>query len=730
MDHATPKAPLSPAQLAAPLPQYATPSPVIYPPGAVDQDGGRLSTSPKLPDLARMSVFGTDLFSGGFQSSLSSEQMAEENIPDVPKLAPAFKVDEPATHSAQPSEAAAALPEEPEPAADGTRAISTAPIAMAKAEADDEAIKPTADQPEPAVGSKKAEPVAPITPVEHKQPAASESPVEAVRQAPPASSIDTENLGRRSAASAADITPTKPLNVRKDESPAVHFEPPPSLQRVPTFGTDTSSPVKESDVLRDEIIKTLSSPNQSGLQYSESSPVSFNDAQHQSHARDSTYSLGDYYWTDTDNADQAQQETEQPQVQTMSTVPEEPAETAAAPDSPTTPTLLAKTAQPAQAPTPEPVTAPETPSVQPPAIIYSEPVVPTINPSASVSSASQISHPSPIQQTTEAAITEADIVSPTSSHLRRRFSWEAEDSTRSSMIQPNVASPVATAPAPAPVLAPAPSAIPTAAPMAAIATAAAASALVTESAKQSETSSSQDLYSEASVPKPTVAPATATANTAAFEPRRLSLADEKNLSNTTSTRIETPPADEHPALKLSDPSPPPTLSMPTSSTTNGAMTPFKDIMALNSSSERAAKFNEARVAHAVTDTGLDRWLTHLSQEHPEHMSKSFNSYQPAAPPSAGGPNGSQPSTQQPYYQQYLNASAPGTGTGSNSGTSSGRRIGGISMPSNVGGSTFSHSGNQIGTKSKELMQSAGKMGKGLFSKGKSKLKERGDKVFH
>ncbi|KAJ6784563.1 hypothetical protein PWT90_10892 [Aphanocladium album] len=156
--------------------------------------------------------------------------------------------------------------------------------------------------------------------------------------------------------------------------------------------------------------------------------------------------------------------------------------------------------------------------------------------------------------------------------------------------------------------------------------------------------------------------------------------------------------------------------MPRSS--GATVTPFKDILSLNNSTERVAKFNETRVAFAVMDTGLDRWLTNLHQDHPEHHSKSFNSYQPAAAPASVPPGAQQPA-QQPYYQQYLNASAPG------SGSSPGRRIGGISMPSHVGGSTFGHSGNQIGTKSKELMQSAGKMGKGLFSKGKNKL--RGDK---
>jgi hypothetical protein len=48
----------------------------------------------------------------------------------------------------------------------------------------------------------------------------------------------------------------------------------------------------------------------------------------------------------------------------------------------------------------------------------------------------------------------------------------------------------------------------------------------------------------------------------------------------------------------------------------------------------------------------------------------------------------------------------------------------------MSGSAFGHSGNQIGTKSKEFMHSAGKMGKGLLSKGKSKLRGSGDKVFH
>ncbi|OAA74957.1 hypothetical protein LEL_06945 [Akanthomyces lecanii RCEF 1005] len=697
-----PQQPLVTSPRAEPrVSEFVTPSRDATP-NTTSEDAKRLSTSPKLPDLARMSVFGADFFSSGFSSTLSSEQIAEQNIPEVPKVAPELKVDKPTTYeeSASPAEASKA-------ATDKTQTTPAAPAAMEDALIKHEIIAPTVYQP-PAVTARNTEPVVPLSPTESK-PAADHAKQVAAR-----SSTDTASSSH-SAVSATEITPTKPLNVRKDESPVRAFEPPPPLQREPTFGTDTSSPVKESDALRDEIIKTLNSPSQPSREGSETKPADSGRKGSQGHARDSTYTLQDYdsYWEDTDAAPKVPAQPVQPQTKTMSIVPEETTQAVAA-ATPETP--IAKAPEPWK-PIEEAKPAAPLPAVNSAAATEATPRVSTGQSSASPT-VSQVSKSTSAQQHPEASI-----VSPVSADLRRRFSWEAEDASKQppaaasaapagATISPSTpAAVVASTPTPATATASPSMPAPIAAPALAVAAAAVAPA---EPKAQPELTSPR--ASEAPAPNAASIPAVAATDSNSQESKRLSLADEKGLSATTSNEGSAP-HDEHPALRLSDPAPAPVLSMPKSS--GASVTQFKDIVALNNSSERVAKFNETRVAFAVMDIGLDKWLKGLHQDHPEHHSKSFNSYQPSAAVPAGAPAGAQAPAQQPYYQQYLNASTPG------SGSSPGRRIGGITMPSNASGSTFGHSGNQIGTKSKELMQSAGKMGKGLFSKGKNKL--RGDK---
>lgn len=697
-------------------------------PSATGEEARRLSTSPKLPDLARMSVFGADFFSSGFSSTVSSDQIAEQNIPEVPKVAPELKVDKPTTYEASvsPAEASKAT-------SDNTRATSAIPVAMGDAPIKHEIIAPTVYE-APAITAKTTEPVAPVTPAQSK-PAADLTQHIATR-----SSIDTASSSH-SATSATEVTPTKPLNVRKVESPVRSFEPPPPLQREPTFGTDTTSPVKESDALRDEIIKTLNSPSQPSREGSETEPVDSGREGSQGHVRDSTYTLQDYdsYWEDTDTAPNVPVQPVQPQMKTMSIVPEEAAQAvpAATLETPTAKAL--EPSKPIEGIKPATATA-----ATPRASTSQSSASPTVSQASKSTSAQQ--HP------------DASIVSPASADLRRRFSWEAEDASRqppaaastapaATMVSPPVSATVVTSPtvpsaATASPSAPAATMTSPCAPAAAMASpptsaavvaspsvptpiaaptlnVAAAAVATTEPKTHPEITSPRAFEAPAPALNATSNPAVAVTNSSSQDSNRLSLAEEKVLSVTTSNEGSAT-YDEHSALRLSDPAPAPVLSMPRSS--GASVTPFKDIVALNNSSERVAKFNETRVAFAVMDIGLDKWLKGLHQDHPEHHSKSFNSYQPSAAVPAGASAGAQAPAQQPYYQQYLNASTPG------SGSSPGRRIGGITMPSNVSGSTFGHSGNQIGTKSKELMQSAGKMGKGLFSKGKNKL--RGDKVFH
>ncbi|KAK8144504.1 hypothetical protein G3M48_005732 [Beauveria asiatica] len=662
----------SPPQSAAPPSQFVTPGRDA----PTNEETKRLSTSPKLPDLARISVFGADFFSTGF-SSLSSEQMAEQKIPEVPQVAPALKVDKP-TSEAKRSPAVAS-----QASTDKTEVVPVPSVAMENASVQHEAIAPTPHQASAvAVENPKSKPI--TTPAGPK-------PSDPAKQSAARSSIETASSSH-SATSAVDITPTKPLNVRKDDSPVRSFEPPPPLQREPTFGTDTSSPVKESDVLRDEIFKTLNSPTQPSRRDSETGPVDDERQGSQSRPRDSTYTLQDYdsYWAD----DATALESSTQPLGSMGIVPEETSEVVAAPRSrgpvanASESWKLTEEAKPA-------VTQPLT---QPAASAQLMPEVSIDQPSSSpaVSQA--------YQSTAAQQLPDDSIASPTSADLRRRFSWEAETS-KAQPTGEGVAPTAATAPPP--VLAPTPISDPAPAP------ALAATTSPHTDPKLGPEPATRDQQSGASAINVST-PAFVATDGSSQESKRLSLSDEKAISATTSNEAS---YEEHPALRLSDPAPVPVLSMPR--IPGASVTPFRDIVSLGSSAERIAKFNETRVAFAVMDIGLDKWLRTLDQDYPDRHSKSFNSHQPPITSPTEVPSGAQPPAQQPYYQQYLNASTPG------SGPPAGRRIGGITMPSNVSGSTFGHSGNQIGTKSKELMHSAGKMGKGLFSKGKNKL--RGDK---
>lgn len=159
---------------------------------------------------------------------------------------------------------------------------------------------------------------------------------------------------------------------------------------------------------------------------------------------------------------------------------------------------------------------------------------------------------------------------------------------------------------------------------------------------------------------------------------------------------------------------------------------LKEILSLGSSKERITKYNESRNAFYLTDSGLDTWLMFLNAQHSETSVTNYCLSAQVAEQTTPGANavgqagGQNAAAQQPYSQQYLLASSPNT-----AGHPTSRpRLGGLPTSTTTSGSTFGHSGNQIGTKSKEFMQSAGKMGKGLLSKGRIKLRGTGDKVFH
>jgi hypothetical protein len=195
------------------------------------------------------------------------------------------------------------------------------------------------------------------------------------------------------------------------------------------------------------------------------------------------------------------------------------------------------------------------------------------------------------------------------------------------------------------------------------------------------------------------------------ENRRPSVAENKSLTQIPSNLTSASPTPDKSTKAL-----PPSQFPQT--------TPWRDIMSLATPVQRTLKFEAGLATHQAWESGLENWLSNLMTEHPEYANGT-SSFSGAGVPTSQKGHASGPSlshNQQPYYQQYLNASSPTTGP------PPGRsRLGG-SVPSGTSG--FGNSSNQIGTKGKEFMQSAGKMGKGLFSKGKSKLRGTGDKVFH
>ena len=246
--------------------------------------------------------------------------------------------------------------------------------------------------------------------------------------------------------------------------------------------------------------------------------------------------------------------------------------------------------------------------------------------------------------------------------------------------------------------------------------------------------------------------------------RRLSLAEEKDPRVSSNPVSPTPPEDEHPSRSPQHhfptspeayqhpPAPPSTVSPVASSVHPFAAPPpgrllaFREIVAMKSPQERIKTFDETRHRFAAMDSGLNDWILKLQGQFPdEHggVSGSWGNSRSSMPSGSargkfskatGGPA---PPLQQPYYQQYLNASSPPTPSTPVSG-------GPRPSPSMPSGSQqgFSAVGNKITTqqvqaKGKELLHTAGifggkagKAGKGLLAKGKNKLRAAGggDKV--
>lgn len=649
-------------------PRGRSPSPTKHIGADEEIDRRRLSTSPKLPDLARMSAFGPDLFGSG-TTSISVDKTITEHESEA--ASPPTAKAEIATPAAVVNQA---VPGEPSTVVRDT-AEESKPTTMT-AEATSQVL-PSVDY-DPKVGSESSPTEAQPDGKELsaaagdlKSPTADDRPVlepkagmHGMQEIPPLRTPSprgpkTAGPGRPSEASkdsdAIESTPTK-LGKGAD------FEPP-SAHRQGTFSTTTSSPVKDNDVLSDEILKSLSPVG--------SAPHNLS----RKDTRDSTYTLKDYdsYWEDTgDKSGPSSAVPPIPEAPDAQAVPEAPAAAETRPDSP------------------------------PPAA-------------------------------------EETIVSP-SSGIRRKFSWEAEEEPAATQSDERLA------PVPVPVIVSAattggldndkeaalashpPNQVDTGKP------GEVASRALGVSHQVSTSSSIQPGSTYAPVLEaPSPISAGSDMNTPeARESTRISVADDRALEQKTSSVVPTTaPPEAHAADVADGPALASPLEVPSQPAQPQIMS-FREILNLPTTAERIAKYNESRSIFSSTDSGLDNWIVNLKTQHPELVN---GGPQFSAPPSQsvhtgsnpGTPAGSQapPPAQQPYYQQYLNASSPGRGspTGRN-------RVGAQPSQPQSSGSAFGASGNQIGTKSKEFMHSAGKMGKGLLSKGRSKLRGTGDKVFH
>ncbi|KAJ1324275.1 hypothetical protein MN608_10336 [Microdochium nivale] len=156
--------------------------------------------------------------------------------------------------------------------------------------------------------------------------------------------------------------------------------------------------------------------------------------------------------------------------------------------------------------------------------------------------------------------------------------------------------------------------------------------------------------------------------------------------------------------------------------------PFREILSIGLPQHRIQKFDDTRLQFFHMDTGLSEWLHYM---HGQEGGTNADQVQAGndAPSAAAAV-----APQQPYYQQYLNASNPNLviPPPSRSGTSN---IVGQAPSTSQGqgqpGASGFNTGGQVGTKGKELLQAAGVLGnKGVktgmkfFSKSKTKLREK------
>ena len=175
------------------------------------------------------------------------------------------------------------------------------------------------------------------------------------------------------------------------------------------------------------------------------------------------------------------------------------------------------------------------------------------------------------------------------------------------------------------------------------------------------------------------------------------------------------------------------VSLPGPSIAHPKIQSFREILALKDPQDRIRRYNHTREQFANADTGLSHWVAVTAKEFPEHsdvlsngrFSGPVNHKASTTRTRLGGIIPGSSSGQQPYYQQYLNASSP-VGAALDTSSATGGNSPQAYSPSSSGGKLSSQ---QMQARGKDLLHSAGVFGgkanvaaKGLFSKGKSRFR--------
>ncbi|KAK1830249.1 hypothetical protein QBC39DRAFT_115976 [Podospora conica] len=502
---------------------------------------------------------------------------------------------------------------------------------------------------------------------------------DALTSPPPQSQVareeSTSPISNPATSPYADIAPTAPLKAGRGAqsigAAQDDFEPPPTFGTGLSLDTASSSPVKESDMLREEIMKSLSPLNPSADfdEHTRSTSSAYHAAAG-GPVRESSY-LGDVYddyWSE------------------------------ATPDVPQIPSDPVKKQEGVSDALPEAVSHSPRPLS----------IAPRENLPASAAPVNSGEKPF---------------------DLRRQFSWEM-----SGQKTPGLApSPVRADPASAPEVA---SPVPQESPSLAFHELAAPPVLV-----ERQTPSSGISYQ---VSNASTAPPRAELDAGPLEPpspvsvrsgenvgRRQSLAEQKSLIQTSANPVSpSPPLDQHPAVVAQEQQRTQQAAglpdTPTGPETLNLMT-FRQIMEVPSVQERTKHYNDTRYQFAAIDTGLEEWMQHLKSQHPEHAHATPSLREGLIEYMAASMTvDSQAEGQSTYSPHQANASTAAFGHASRPSTN-------IPMPpppTMHGNNPFGHSSGQVGVKSKKLLLAAGKAGKGLLSKGRHKLSTTGEKVFH